>query len=245
MIKQQPVLAMKNICKQFDEQVVIKGVDFAVYPGEVICIIGPSGSGKSTLLRMMNLLEEPTSGSIVFQNKEITDSHTNRSYIRRQIGMVFQSFNLFSHKSALDNCTIGPIKVLKEEKAVAQKEAFALLEKVGMKAFANAKVTQLSGGQKQRVAIARALAMKPQLMLFDEPTSALDPETVGEVLNVMRQLAKEGLTMVVVTHEMSFAKEVADRVIFIDDGVIREQGSEVLTNPKQQRTKDFLARFLR
>ena len=165
--------------------------------------------------------------------------------MRTQIGMVFQSFNLFAHQSSLDNCTIGPIKVLKKQKVVAQQEAMELLDKVGMKAFANAKVTQLSGGQKQRVAIARALAMKPKLMLFDEPTSALDPETVGEVLNVMRQLAKEGLTMVIVTHEMSFAKEVADRVIFIDGGVIVEQGTNVLSNPKEQRTKDFLARFLR
>lgn len=245
MTKQQPVLAMKNIHKQFDQQVVLRGVDFEVYPGEVICIIGPSGSGKSTLLRMMNLLEEPTSGSITFLGNEITGVHSNKTQVRTQIGMVFQSFNLFAHKSALDNCTIGPIRVLKQAKASAQQEALTLLDKVHMQAFAHAKVTQLSGGQKQRVAIARALAMKPKLMLFDEPTSALDPETVGEVLSVMRQLAKEGLTMVVVTHEMSFAKDVADRVIFIDQGVIIEQGATVLSQPQEQRTKDFLARFLR
>lgn len=245
MTKQQPVLAMKNIHKQFDQQVVLRGVDFEVYPGEVICIIGPSGSGKSTLLRMMNLLEEPTSGSITFLGNEITGIHANKTQVRTQIGMVFQSFNLFAHKSALDNCTIGPIRVLKQPKASTQQEALALLDKVHMQAFAHAKVTQLSGGQKQRVAIARALAMKPKLMLFDEPTSALDPETVGEVLSVMRQLAKEGLTMVVVTHEMSFAKDVADRVIFIDQGVIIEQGATVLSQPQEQRTKDFLARFLR
>ena len=241
------ILSLRGIHKQFDEQVVLKGVDVDVFPGEVICIIGPSGSGKSTLLRMMNLLEEPTSGSMTFLGKDILNKEINRATIRTQIGMVFQSFNLFNHKSALENCVIGPVKVLKRKKPEVQKEALELLDKVGMKAFANARVTQLSGGQKQRVAIARSLAMKPQLILFDEPTSALDPETVGEVLTVMRQLAKEGLTMVVVTHEMSFARDVADRVIFIDGGVIVEQGSasDVLTHPKQARTKDFLARFLR
>ncbi len=243
--KKQPLLSMRNITKKFDQSEVLRGVDFDVYPQEVICIIGPSGSGKSTLLRMMNLLEEPTSGQIFFQNEEITQHGINQNAIRTKIGMVFQSFNLFSHKNALDNCTIGPIKVLKKNKKDAVNEALELLDKVGMKSFACARVSSLSGGQKQRVAIARALAMKPQLILFDEPTSALDPETVGEVLNVMRQLAAEGLTMVIVTHEMAFAKDVADRVIFLDNGVIVEQGEEVLSNPKEQRTKDFLSRFLR
>lgn len=245
MINKTPVLEMKNIYKSFDNLKVINNLDFAVYPKEVICIIGPSGSGKSTLLRMMNLLENPDSGEIIFLGEDITKPNINHYKIRSEIGMVFQSFNLFAHKSALENCMIGPIKVKKESKIKAKQEGLELLDKVGLKAFANAKVTQLSGGQKQRVAIARTLAMKPKLILFDEPTSALDPETVGEVLMVMRDLAKEGYTMVIVTHEMGFAKDVADRVIFMDEGIVVEQGKDVLTNPKETRTKNFLSRFLK
>lgn len=247
MTNNTPILQVKRLMKQFDHQVILKGVDLAVYPGEVLAIIGPSGSGKSTLLRMLNLLEQPTEGDIFFGSQNITAPKTNQAKVRARLGMVFQSFNLFNHLTVLQNCTLAPMRVLKMPKKKAEAIAMQYLAKVGMDTFAHSHVNLLSGGQKQRVAIARALTMKPEVILFDEPTSALDPETVGEVLTVIRQLAQEGLTMVIVTHEMAFAKEVADRVIFIDQGVIVEQGSpkEVLEQPKKERTKEFLARFLR
>lgn len=247
MTNNSPILEVKGLVKKFTHQVILKGVDLAVKYGEVVAIIGPSGSGKSTLLRMMNLLEEPTGGSIYFGNQNITEPKTNRSKVRAKIGMVFQSFNLFHHLTVLDNCTLAPIRVLHMSRKQAEEVALHYLKKVGMDGYAKSHVSLLSGGQKQRVAIARALAMKPEVILFDEPTSALDPETVGEVLTVIRQLAQEGLTMVIVTHEMGFAEEVANRVIFIDQGVIVEEGTpkEVLESPKKERTKEFLARFLR
>lgn len=243
----KPMIELVSVSKTFDAKgPVVNRVNLQIFKGEVVCIIGPSGSGKSTMLRMMNLLEIPTDGHIYFNGEDITLPGIHRPEVRSQIGMVFQSFNLFPHMSVLDNCTVGPMHVLKQSKKTSQEEAYELLKKVHMGEFAKAKVTSLSGGQKQRVAIARALAMKPQVLLFDEPTSALDPETVGEVLSVMKTLASEGLTMVVVTHEMQFANEVADRVIFIDKGKIVEQGTahQVLVKPKEKRTKNFLKRFL-
>jgi ABC-type polar amino acid transport system ATPase subunit len=245
MNDKNPIISMRQIVKDFGHGRVVDGIDLDVYKGEVVCIIGPSGSGKSTLLRMMNLLEIPTGGNIIFQNKDITGKNVNRASIRAKIGMVFQSFNLFAHKNVIDNCTIGPIKVLKRKKNEVKSEALKMLDKVAMLPWAKARVSTLSGGQKQRVAIARALTMKPNIMLFDEPTSALDPETVGEVLKVMKNLANEGLTMVVATHEMGFAKDVANRIIFIDNGKIIEQGdATMLSKPKQKRTADFLKRFI-
>ncbi len=214
--------------------------------GEVITIIGSSGSGKSTLLRCLNLLEIPDSGEILYRGQDILKGELNVNQYRTKVGMVFQSFNLFQNKTVLDNCVIGQTKVLKRRKEEAIEKAMFYLEKVGMKSFAHASSSQLSGGQKQRVAIARALCMEPEVLLFDEPTSALDPEMVGDVLKVMKQLAEDGLTMIVVTHEMGFAKEVSHRVVFMDRGVIAEEGTpdEIFVNPKQARTKEFLRRYL-
>lgn len=240
------IVEIKNLTKSFGDNHVLKGINLEVKPGEVICIIGTSGSGKSTLLRCCNLLEYPNSGEIYFFNQNIVDRKTNLNKLRTKIGMVFQSFNLFNNKNVLDNCTLGPIKILKKNRKEAEKEVLEILDSVGMKSFAEANVNTLSGGQKQRVAIARTLCMKPEVILFDEPTSALDPEMVGEVLEVMKRLAKEGMTMLVVTHEMGFAKEVASRVIFMDQGVICEEGTpkELFNNPQNPRTKEFLKRVL-
>lgn len=242
----EPVIKIRELNKSFDDAHILKNIDLDIYDKEVVCIIGASGSGKSTLLRCINLLGEPDSGHIYFDGSDLTDPTININELRTKIGMVFQSFNLFNNLNVLDNCTIGPHKVLGLSKEEAQMRANELLNQVGLKAFASADVNSLSGGQKQRVAIARALAMQPKVMLFDEPTSALDPEMVGEVLNVMRNLAKSGMTMVVVTHEMDFAKEVATRVIYMDEGVIVEEGTpeEIFTSPKKQRTQEFLKRVI-
>lgn len=231
--------------KNFGDHEVLKDIDFDVYKGDVTCIIGSSGSGKSTLLRCINLFETPTAGEIYYHGEDITKTKSASKY-REKVTMVFQSFNLFNNMSVLSNCTIGPRKVLKMKKADANAVAMKYLELVGMSAYVNAKPKQLSGGQKQRVAIARALAMNPEVILFDEPTSALDPEMVGEVLAVMKNLAESGLTMLVVTHEMAFARDVANKVVFMDGGVIVEQGSpdEIFTAPKEERTKAFLSRML-
>ena len=241
------ILNIKHLSKAFGAHVVLRDIDFTVNQGDVISIIGASGSGKSTLLRCINLLETPTSGSIAFQGKDITSGDMKAHEYRSRVGMVFQSFNLFDNMTVLENCMVGQIKVLKKSKKDAKITAMRYLEKVGMAPYINARPRQLSGGQKQRVAIARALAMDPEVLLFDEPTSALDPEMVGEVLAVMQQLAKEGMTMLVVTHEMAFARDVSDRVVFMADGVICEEGTsqQIFGDPKQQLTRDFLARFRR
>ena len=235
-----------DLHKNFGSQEVLKGISLDIIQGEVVVIIGPSGSGKSTLLRCINRLEHLTSGKIIVDNMDINDSKTDINLIRSEAGMVFQQFNLFPHMTALQNVTLGPVKVRLVPKKEADLMGMALLEKVGLKDKANAYPEQLSGGQKQRVAIARSLAMKPKVMLFDEATSALDPELVGEVLEVMKQLAKEGMTMVVVTHEMGFAREVADRVIFIDEGVIVEENTpdKLFSNPQHERTISFLGKIL-
>ena len=243
------MISVKNLYKNFgdnDEIKVLKGVDNHISKGEKVVVIGPSGSGKSTFLRCLNRLEEPTSGEIYFDGTLITDKKCDINKLRMHMGMVFQHFNLFPHLSILENITLAPIKLLKQSKAEAEKKARELLDIVGLPDKANAYPAQLSGGQKQRIAIARALAMNPQVMLFDEPTSALDPELVGEVLDLMKKLAEDGMTMVVVTHEMGFAKEVADRVIFMDEGKILEEGepSEFFSNPKNPRLKDFLSKVL-
>ena len=242
----EPLIKVENLRKSFGSHLVLKDIDFAVNPGEVVTIIGASGSGKSTLLRCMNLLETPDSGHIWFHGEDLAADRVNINRLRESIGMVFQSFNLFNNKNVLDNCTLAPITLKKMNKDEAERVARANLEAVGLADFINAPATSLSGGQKQRVAIARALCMKPDLMLFDEPTSALDPEIVGEVLNVMRDLAAEGMTMVVVTHEMAFAKNVSDKVVFMDQGVIAEEGDpqQMFTNPRLPRTREFLARYL-
>ena len=242
----QPLIRVENLRKSFGSHLVLKDIDFAVMPGEVVTIIGASGSGKSTLLRCMNLLETPDSGHIWFHGEDLAADRVNINRLREKIGMVFQSFNLFNNKNVLDNCTLAPVTLKKMSKDEAEAEARKNLEAVGLSDFINAPATSLSGGQKQRVAIARALCMKPDLMLFDEPTSALDPEIVGEVLNVMRDLAAEGMTMVVVTHEMAFAKNVSDKVVFMDQGVIAEQGDpkQMFTNPQLPRTREFLSRYL-
>jgi putative lysine transport system ATP-binding protein len=241
----EEILSIQHLSKSFGTNLVLKDIDFRVMQGDVTSIIGSSGSGKSTLLRCINLLEDPTSGSILFHGKSILDGGVDEDSYRTKVGMVFQSFNLFNNLSVLENCVIGQVKVLKKEKNVAKKDAITYLDKVGMAAYINAKPRQLSGGQKQRVAIARALAMQPEVLLFDEPTSALDPEMVGEVLDVMKVLAKEGMTMLVVTHEMIFAREVSTQVVYMADGKIEEQGSplQIFKNPKSPRTKDFLSRF--
>ncbi|ABO35770.1 amino acid ABC transporter ATP-binding protein, PAAT family [Methanococcus maripaludis C5] len=240
------MIEMVNIHKKFKEAHVLKGVDLKVAKGEVLVIVGPSGSGKSTLLRCINGLEKITEGHMYFEGDDITDKKVNINKIRQKIGMVFQQFNLFPHLTVLDNITFAPRKVLKVSKKEAETLAMELLKKVGLEGKENQYPIQLSGGQQQRVAIARALAMKPDAMLFDEPTSALDPELVKEVLDVMKQLAYEGMTMVVVTHEMGFAKEVGDRLIFIDNGQILEDGdpAEIFSNPKHERTKNFFGKIL-
>jgi len=240
------VIKVCNLKKDFGKLQVLKGIDIHVQKGEVVVVIGPSGSGKSTFLRCLNLLEQPTSGEIYFKQVLITSKHNNIDVQRQKMGMVFQGFNLFPHMTILDNIAFSPIKVKKTPKQSAEKLAFELLKKVGLEDKANSYPAQLSGGQKQRIAIVRALAMKPDVMLFDEPTSSLDPEMVGEVLEVMKQLAKEGMTMVVVTHEMGFAKEVGSRVLFMDDGYIVEDGTPegIFNNPTNQRTKEFLAKIL-
>ena len=236
------ILKINNLHKSFGNNEVLKGVDFHVEEGEVITLIGSSGSGKSTLLRCINLLEEPNSGEIIFNGKNILENNPNQNEHRKNLGMVFQQFNLFNNMNVLKNCTIGQTKVLKKDRKEAEEKAKYYLGLVGMAEYQNAMPDQLSGGQKQRVAIARALAMEPKLMLFDEPTSALDPEMVSEVLNTMKQLADLGFTMVVVTHEMEFARQVSDRVIFMDKGVILEDLSPeiMFSKPEHQRTRDFL-----
>ena len=237
---------VNDLKKAFGHNEVLKGISVDIYEGEVVCIIGPSGSGKSTFLRCLNRLENATAGEIIIDGYNISDKKANINKIRENIGMVFQHFNLFANMNVLQNLMLAPVDLKKADKAQAQKTAMKLLETVGLSDKANSYPSQLSGGQKQRVAIARALAMSPDIMLFDEPTSALDPEMVGEVLAVMKQLAKDGMTMVVVTHEMGFAREVADRVLFMDDGVILEEGTpqDIFTNPQNPRTIDFLNKVL-
>ena len=245
-MKGDRILEIRHLSKTFGTNPVLKDIDFSVSSGDVTCIIGASGSGKSTLLRCLNLLETPTTGEIMYHGTNIADKKVNAPQYRSKVGMVFQSFNLFNNMTVLENCIIGQVKVLKKNKTDAHKNAMYYLEKVGMAPYINAKPRQLSGGQKQRVAIARALAMEPEVLLFDEPTSALDPQMVGEVLEVMKQLAADGMTMVVVTHEMGFAREVADRVVFMDDGYIVEEGTpdEVFGNPREERTRSFLDKVL-
>ena len=240
------LIEVKNLTKKFGDHTVLDGITTDICQGEVVAIIGPSGCGKSTFLRSLNLLEIPTSGQILFEGIDLTDKSVDINKVRQKIGMVFQQFNLFGNMDVLNNCVTGQMKVLHRTREESVENAMKYLEKVGMSAYINAKPRQLSGGQKQRVAIARALCMEPEIMLFDEPTSALDPEIVGEVLDVMKSLAQQGMTMVVVTHEMAFAKEVSDRVVFMDQGVILEQGSpkEVFGNPKEPRTREFLSRYL-
>jgi polar amino acid transport system ATP-binding protein len=240
------VIKVNNLNKKFGKLHVLKGIDIEIKKGEVVVVIGPSGSGKSTFLRCLNLLEEPTDGEIVFEGISITSKDTDINKLREKMGMVFQQFNLFPNMTVLDNITLAPRKLKKLSKEEADKIAFALLKRIGLEDKANSYPGQLSGGQKQRIAIARELAMSPDVMLFDEPTSALDPEMVGEVLDVMKELASEGMTMIVVTHEMGFAKEVGDRVIFMDEGNILEEGTpeQIFDNPKQARTQDFLRKVL-
>ena len=242
----EKIINIKHLNKFYGDNEVLKDIDFSVNKGEVVCIIGSSGSGKSTLLRCVNLLETPTGGEIIYNGENILDDNHDIYKYRTKLGMVFQQFNLFSNHNVLNNCTLGQMKVLKRSKEEAEKVAIKYLKVVGMDKYINAKPKQLSGGQKQRVAIARALAMEPDVILFDEPTSALDPEMVGEVLKVMKELAETGLTMLVVTHEMGFAKEVSDRVVFMDKGVIAEEGTpeEIFNNPKKERTREFLKRTL-
>lgn len=240
------MIYVNDLHKRFGENSVLKGIDEHISKGEVVVIIGPSESGKSTFLRCLNLLENPTSGKVMFENKDITDKSTNINLVRENMGMVFQHFNLFPHKTVMENICLAPMKVKRKSKEDAEKKAIELLEKVGLEDKSNSYPSALSGGQKQRIAIARALAMEPKVMLFDEPTSALDPEMVGEVLGVMKELAKEGMTMVIVTHEMGFAREVGDRIIFMDGGKVVEQGTpeEVFSSPKNPRTIDFLSKVL-
>jgi len=242
----ETIIELSHLAKSFGKNVVLKDINLSVKKGEVISIIGSSGSGKSTMLRCINLLEMPTGGKILFKGKDIQEKDNKLTDYRTKVGMVFQSFNLFNNMTVLKNCIIGQKKILKRSHKQAVAEAEKYLEIVGMKPYINARPSQLSGGQKQRVAIARALAMNPEVMLFDEPTSALDPEMVGEVLSVMSALSKTGLTMMVVTHEMQFARDVSSRVVFMDDGYIVEEGKpeEIFTNPKEERTKEFLSRIL-
>ena len=239
------IIEVRHLSKSFGTHVVLRDVDFTVDPGDVTCVIGASGSGKSTLLRCINLLETPTNGAVLFHGQEITAKDFDPCAYRAKVGMVFQSFNLFNNMTVLENCTAGLRYVLRQDKDTARRTALENLEKVGMAPYIHAKPRQLSGGQKQRVAIARALSMQPEVLLFDEPTSALDPQMVGEVLTVMRQLAADGLTMIVVTHEMAFARDVADQVMFMDGGVVVEQGParQVIEHPAQERTRRFLARY--
>lgn len=240
------ILEIRHLSKSFGSNEVLRDIDFTVEKGDVISIIGASGSGKSTLLRCINLLETPTGGQMLYHGEDVAGRGVNVPKYRSHVGMVFQSFNLFNNMTVLENCMVGQTRVLKKNKEEAKNKALRYLEKVGMAPYINARPRQLSGGQKQRVAIARALAMEPELLLFDEPTSALDPEMVGEVLAVMRDLAEEGMTMLVVTHEMAFARDVCSNVVFMSEGVICEQGNpkEVFANPKETRTREFLSRFL-
>lgn len=242
----EPIIEIKHLSKAFGANVVLKDINFTVNKGDVTCIIGASGSGKSTILRCINLLETPTSGDILYHGDSILTKGFKQTEYRVHVGMCFQSFNLFSNMTVLENCMIGQIKVLKKTKEEAKRNALVYLQKVGMAAYINARPDQISGGQKQRVAIARALAMEPEVLLFDEPTSALDPEMVGEVLNVMKRLAKEGMTMIVVTHEMGFARQVSNKVLFMADGLIEEEGTpeEIFDHPRFDRTKAFLAKVL-
>ena len=240
------MLRVKDLHKSFGDNEVLKGIDENIEKGEVVCVIGPSGSGKSTFLRCLNLLEEPTSGEVYLDDEKINDPNVDINKVRQRLGMVFQNFNLFPHKTVTENITMAPINVLKMSQADAVKKAYELLKMVGLEDKADEYPKSLSGGQQQRVAIARALAMEPEAMLFDEPTSALDPEMVGDVLEVMKNLAAEGMTMVIVTHEMGFAREVADRVVFMDGGYLVEEGTpeEIFDNPKEERVKDFLSKVL-
>ena len=240
------LLRVEHLSKSFGAHVVLRDIDFTVKPGDVTSIIGASGSGKSTLLRCINLLETPTAGAIYFHGDNMLARGVNAAAYRTKVGMVFQSFNLFNNMTVLDNCIVGQTKVLGKNKEEARANAMMYLEKVGMAPYINARPRQISGGQEQRVAIARALAMEPEVLLFDEPTSALDPEMVGEVLSVMRDLAKDGMTMLVVTHEMSFARDVSNRVVYMCDGLIREDGTpeQVFSHPKDERTREFLTRFI-
>ena len=245
-MKGETILQIRHLSKTFGTNPVLKDIDFQVDSGDVTCIIGASGSGKSTLLRCLNLLETPTTGEILYHGENIAGRKVNAPQYRSKVGMVFQSFNLFNNMTVLENCIIGQTKVLKKDKEEAKKNAMYYLEKVGMAPYINAKPRQLSGGQKKRVAIARALAMEPEVLLFDEPTSALDPQMVGEVLEVMRKLAAEGLTMIIVTHEMAFARDVSSHVAFMAGGVIVEEGepSQIFGNPQKSQTKEFLSRFM-
>jgi polar amino acid transport system ATP-binding protein len=240
------LIEVKNLHKSFGENQVLRGIDVSIQKGEVVVVIGPSGSGKSTFLRCLNLLEQPTDGQVIFDGVNLTDGRVNTLETCRRMGMVFQRFNLFSNLTILDNVTLAPMLVKKQSRAEAEKRALALLETVGLSEKRDAYPEQLSGGQQQRVAIARALAMEPEVMLFDEATSALDPEMVGDVLSTMRDMARQGMTMVVVTHEMGFAREVGDRVLFIDGGVIVEENTpdELFSNPQNKRTQDFLSKVL-
>lgn len=242
----EPIIEIKHLSKAFGAHVVLKDIDFKVNKGDVTCIIGASGSGKSTMLRCINLLETPTSGDILYHNSSILSKNFKQDLYRSHVGMCFQSFNLFNNMTVLDNCIIGQTLVLKKNKEDAKQNALMYLQKVGMAPYINARPDQLSGGMKQRVAIARALAMEPEVLLFDEPTSALDPEMVGEVLSVMQDLAKEGMTMIVVTHEMGFARHVSNRVLFMENGIIAEEGSpeDIFDHPKNERTKEFLSKVL-
>lgn len=240
------VVRVVGLKKSFGDNEILKGIDFTIDEGKVVCVIGASGSGKSTLLRCINLLEIPTGGEIIFHGKNVLDEKTNWASYRSRLGMVFQQFNLFDNMSVLKNCMVGQMKVLGRTKEQAKITALHYLDKVGMAGYIDAKPRQISGGQKQRVAIARALSMEPEALLFDEPTSALDPEMVGEVLKVIRELAQQGLTMIIVTHEMSFAKEVADKVVFMADGVIEEEGmpEKIFNTPQSPKTKQFLSRII-
>ncbi len=240
------MISVKKLSKRFDDLVVLDNIDTEIEKGEVICVIGPSGAGKSTFLRCLNMLETPTSGQIIFEGNDLTDPKTNLNLHRQRMGMVFQQFNLFPHMTVLDNLTCAPMMLKKESKEKAESRAMDLLKRIGLADKAGAWPAQLSGGQKQRVAIVRALCMEPDVMLFDEPTSALDPEMVGEVLDVMKHLAEAGMTMVVVTHEMGFAREVASRVLFLADGIIAEEGTpqQIFKEPKTERLKGFLAKVL-
>ena len=242
----EKILEIRHLSKAFGKNVVLRDIDFSVKQGDVTCIIGASGSGKSTLLRCINFLEEPTAGDIIYHGKNMMEERMNEAAYRAKVGMVFQSFNLFNNMTVLQNCMVGQEKVLKKDKETARKIAMYFLDKVGMAPYINAKPRQLSGGQKQRVAIARALAMEPEVLLFDEPTSALDPQMVGEVLAVMRKLADEGLTMMIVTHEMAFARDVSNHVVYMAGGVIVEEGEpkQIFGNPQSAQTKEFLSRFV-
>lgn len=246
-MKGEQVIKISHLSKTFGTNPVLRDIDFSVSAGDVTCIIGASGSGKSTLLRCLNLLETPTTGEILFHGQDIAAAGMNEAAYRAKVGMVFQSFNLFSNMTVLGNCMVGQTKVLKKNREDAKRSALFFLDKVGMAPYINAKPRQLSGGQKQRVAIARALAMEPELLLFDEPTSALDPQMVGEVLDVMKKLAQEGLTMIIVTHEMAFARDVSNHVVYMADGVIEEEGDpkRIFSAPRNPKTKEFLSRFMR